>query len=300
MRKYDHLERLGGDCVEGILDGECYIFPKIDGTNARVWLKDGEVCFGSRTRRLSEEQDNHGFRAWGVGVQGVFRDILQSLEIAFESPVVVYGEWLVPHSLKTYREEAWRKFYVFDVWSECTGRYLHYSDWNKQLKGWGEFDIIPPLATGSDLSEQQLDKLLQENTYLIPDTCGIGEGIVIKNYDWVNQFGKQPWAKLVRNEFKEKNREEFGAKKVSGATAIVERRIANAAVTQALVDKERAKIGDVDRNILIPRLLGTVMYCVITEELWDQIKKHKMPTINFSTLTRYVNARVKEFAQDLF
>ena len=26
-----------------------------------------------------------------------------------------FGEWLVPHSLKTYREDAWRDFYIFDV-----------------------------------------------------------------------------------------------------------------------------------------------------------------------------------------
>lgn len=32
--KYQHLERLGNQETNGILDGEVYVFPKIDGTNA--------------------------------------------------------------------------------------------------------------------------------------------------------------------------------------------------------------------------------------------------------------------------
>ncbi|KKL61905.1 hypothetical protein LCGC14_2190600, partial [marine sediment metagenome] len=33
-----------------------------------------------------------------------------------------------------------------------------------------------------------------------------GEGIVLKNYQWENRWGEQPWAKIVRNEFKEENK----------------------------------------------------------------------------------------------
>ena len=37
------------------------MFPKIDGTNGTVWLSDGEVQAGSRSRQLSAESDNAGF-----------------------------------------------------------------------------------------------------------------------------------------------------------------------------------------------------------------------------------------------
>ena len=27
----------------------------------------------------------------------------------------LFGEWLIPHRLRTYRDDAWKRFYVFDV-----------------------------------------------------------------------------------------------------------------------------------------------------------------------------------------
>lgn len=57
--KYQSLERLGTTEVIGIEQGRCYVFPKIDGTNASVWVCDkGEIHAGSRTRKLSLESDN--------------------------------------------------------------------------------------------------------------------------------------------------------------------------------------------------------------------------------------------------
>lgn len=62
FRKYMHVERLGRDEVEGVLNGTCYVFPKIDGTNSVVWLgDDGEVRAGSRRQELSLNNDNRGF-----------------------------------------------------------------------------------------------------------------------------------------------------------------------------------------------------------------------------------------------
>ena len=62
FRKYMHIERLGREEVEGILDGVVYIQPKIDGSNAVVYLNDkGELTAGSRNRELTLEADNAGF-----------------------------------------------------------------------------------------------------------------------------------------------------------------------------------------------------------------------------------------------
>ena len=61
--KYQHIERVGTSGVRDIEFGRCFIFPKIDGTNASCWKKDGEICGGSRNRKLSLENDNAGFYA---------------------------------------------------------------------------------------------------------------------------------------------------------------------------------------------------------------------------------------------
>ena len=37
--KYQHVERLGVDEVDGIELGVCHVFPKIDGTNSSVWQR---------------------------------------------------------------------------------------------------------------------------------------------------------------------------------------------------------------------------------------------------------------------
>ena len=42
FKKYPHLERFGMDGVSGIELGHCYIFPKLDGTNAQVWIDEDQ------------------------------------------------------------------------------------------------------------------------------------------------------------------------------------------------------------------------------------------------------------------
>lgn len=105
FRKYQHLERLDTQEVEGILDGTVHVFPKIDGTNASIWSSenDGLIRAGSRNRELSLESDNAGFYKWVIDNIDTSRkwDIFDTFP-----NWVLYGEWLVPHSLKTYREDA--------------------------------------------------------------------------------------------------------------------------------------------------------------------------------------------------
>ena len=61
FKKYMHVERFGTDEVEGIEYGQCYIFPKIDGTNGQTYMKENKLMAGSRNRGLSLDNDNQGF-----------------------------------------------------------------------------------------------------------------------------------------------------------------------------------------------------------------------------------------------
>jgi len=223
-------------------------------------------------------------------------------------PVRLFGEWLVPHTFKNYRGEAWRRFWVFDVWGEETQRWIPYDEYAPLLIDAG-LDVIEPIARVVNPTEEQLRKLAETNTYLVQDGAGPGEGIVLKRYDFVNRYGRPAWAKIVRNEFKEENRRAFGVAEI-GEEFQVEIAIAQEFVTPMLVAKERAKIelslADgvqqeiVDRRVLIPRLLETIYHCVVTEELWAALKKYKDPTIDFRKLRRHVIAQTKSLAKDLF
>lgn len=308
MRSYDHLERYEHDEVEGIDVGLVHVFPKLDGTNARVGFSDsGEFVVGSRRREITPEDDNAGFAAWAYERTMLFHDVIEAvarLRSIDYSKVTIYGEWMVPHTLKTYREDVWRQLWVFDV-HDGEG-YLSYEEYEGIVRE-HDLHVVPLLCTITNPTPDQLRAQVETNTALMADGGGFGEGVVVKNYAWRNKYGNQPWAKIVRAEFKDTHARIFGVPNKTGARQ-VEAEIAKAAVTPTLVQKERAKIEVAmnvdrrgpDRRILIPRLLESVFHCVVTEELWINLKKLKFPPVDFKRLRTFTNALTKEYASDLF
>lgn len=314
FRRYDHVERLGHDDVDGLLVGITYVFPKLDGTNASVWMDGDALGCGSRNRTITVEADNQGFAAHVAENSARFNALLSG------RPWIVYGEWLIPHTLKTYREEAWRKFWIFDVYDRERHAYIPYAEYEPILTALG-FDVIMPLCTIENPSSEQVQAQVETNTYLVMDGAGVGEGIVVKNYAWRNAFGRQPWAKVVRNEFKEQNALKFGTTHKTGEF-VVEWAIAQEFCTPTLVGKTRAKVvADVasahgidlatdpngqqrveatHRSAVIPQLLGRVFHDLVQEELWGALKKHRNPKIDFKLLNQHATAKVKEYAKDLF
>lgn len=290
FEKYQHVERFGTIETEGIEIGMCFIFPKLDGTCSTLWWDNG-LHAGSRNRELSLENDNAGFFRWALE-QKMFTDFFS------EYPDLrLYGEFLVPHTLKTYKESAWRNFYVFDVINGYD--YLPYDNYSKILDPFG-IEYIPPICKIENPQYDKLVEQLEKNVYLIEDGKGTGEGIVIKNYDYRNRYGRVTWAKIVKNEFKEKH-SRISVTEVKEKKA-VEEEIVNKFVTKSLVEKEFAKIESEDgwNSKMIPRLLNTVYYCLVKEECWNFVKDFKNPTIDFRKLLLFTNNKVKELMPQLF
>lgn len=295
FKKYMHIERFGEMEVEGIEFGECFIFPKIDGTNSQLWY-DGELKAGSRNRELSLDNDNQGFFAWAIQQENIAKLFL-------EYPYLrLYGEWLVPHTLKTYREDAWRKFYVFDV-GVITGEgeeLMPYLQYQPLLEKYN-IDYIPPICSIKNATYENLINKLESNLFLIEDGRGVGEGIVIKNYSYRNKYGRQIWAKIVRSEFKEKqskikHTEAFASK-------MVEQEIIDHYLTKVMIEKVKANIENECggwSSKYIPRLLSTVFYEFIKEESWNFVKGEKLPIVNFKTLNYLVIQKIKETFPQIF
>jgi len=294
FRQYMHVERFGNDEVQGIELGGCYVFPKLDGTNASVWFRDG-IQAGSRKRHLSVDEDNAGFCAWAQGDNGLFGFLSDMPHLR------LYGEWLVPHSLKTYREDAWRKFYGFDVFDDDEDKYLPYEEYLPLLENYG-IECIPPLCMMKNATYENLLVELGNNGFLIKDGQGSGEGIVIKNYGYKNRFGRTTWAKIVTNQFKEKHTKEMGAM-VKNMKEMTEQTICDEFVTPHLIDKTYAKIvNEMEgwNSKYIPRLLQTVYYDLVNEETWNFVKKLKSPTVNFKTLNGLSVLKIKELRPEIF
>ena len=291
-RSYQHIEKLGNKAVEGILKGRCSIQPKIDGTNGVVWLgDDGIVHAGSRKRDLTLDNDNAGFYNTIIHNENIKSYLLKHPDH------YLYGEWLVPHTIKYYDPSAWKHFYVFDVYSDerC---YIPYNEYSKELDKFG-IKYIPEIINTVDPTMDDLTKCLNDSKYLIPEDK-MGEGIIIKNYSYRNPYGRCIFAKIVAEEFfdtksklRMKNHE---VKNMNDEKDIVERLL-----SEPLIRKEFAKIKleypDIKKQELIGRTLNTIFHVFISEELLDCIEKKK-PLINFYYLKKECDERVKEVLRD--
>ncbi len=298
FRKYQHIERFGTDEVRDIEFGECFIFYKIDGTNGSVWCDLGDIYAGSRNRTLTLDNDNAGF------YQYILQD--ENIKKYFEKHPThrLFGEWLVPHSLRTYRQSAWRKFYIFDVCLDKDDESLEYIPYNIYKEFLDEFDLeyIPPIATIKNANYDSLLRLLDKTgQFLIEDGAGLGEGLVVKNYNFYNKYGRQTWAKMVRTEFKEKLHKVMGAPNITSKT-MVEEKIVFDYCTKAFIEKEfeKIKLEKGWSSKFIPILLSKVFHELIAEESWNIVKKMKMPTINYKTLNSMIIQKIKETLPEIF
>jgi len=306
--RYPHLVKFGHLEAQDIEFGVTHVFPKLDGTNSSVWL--GEVvdhidyethkvvCSGSRNRELTKQgaQDNAGFNAW---VQGQ-----ENLKLLLEdNPTwVLYGEWLVPHTVKHYHDNAWRKFYVFDVYDRSINKFLAYDEYVPALEE-RQCDYVPCIQKIKNGSWENFLHVAKTCRYLLKDEVDMpGEGIVIKNYGWSNKQNSQVWAKVVTAEFKDDFHKAMGPNLLEGKSPA--QAICDKACTSALVEKEYAKIVVAEgewSNKFIPRLLHTVYYSVVTEELWDCLKDLKFNAlVNFKELQQLCIQKVKQTKPELF
>jgi hypothetical protein len=297
--RYQHLVKFGREEVENIELGTCYIFPKLDGTNGSVWADNtGRIYAASRNRILSEHEDNAGFYNWVMSNDPSAQN-LRSFLIK-NTDLVIYGEWLVPHTLTTYRDDVWRKFHIFDVYNRVTGKHLSYPDYSQFIDI--EAMIIPPLAIVKNPTVEILEKYLANNVFYIKENSGIGEGIVIKNYSYINKFAEQVWAKMVANEFKENHVRKMGPPKLE--IAMIEDSIVNKFVDQTLVDKTFSKIASENNGLFenkhIPQLLGRVWYDLITEDMFEILKVFKRPIIDFNKLEKLTISKIKQLRKDIF
>lgn len=302
FKRYMSLKRFGRAEVDGIDIGRCFIFPKIDGTNSSCWLgEDGIIYAGSRNRLLGElkEEDNAGFCKWIRAQENIKKFFNDNPKLR------LYGEFLVPHSVKTYREEAWRKLYVFDVYNDETDQFLPYEEYVELLNKYS-IECVHPLVIINNPSEEQLIHTMTElNTYLIEDGKGVGEGIVIKNYDYINRFGQVIWAKMVTNEFKEIHKKAMGVNEINKPT--IEELIINKFFTESFIEKEYSKIllilenkGEIFNSKHIPMLLNILYAEFIQEEMVEILKQFKNPTINFKRLQGLCINKIKRTLKEVF
>ena len=199
--------------------------------------------------------------------------------------------WFTPVSLKeTVRQELvkhvkWSRPYVFDYRTRMRGLSRH-------------FWTIIGIESMSSSTRQILSarSLVNESTLVIVD-----ESSFIKGHKSWRTLRITDIGKLVRNEFKEKNLQAFGVPNVE-MTNVEYKIVQDFFLTPAIVEKVLAQmtLEQPWSSRRIPEFLSRVWHDFATKELWDILKKHKNPTIDFKRLNRYVIAQVKAFKPELF
>lgn len=300
--KYQHIMKLGTAEVDGILDGTVYLFYKIDGTNSQVFLKDdGSLGYGSRNREITPEDDNAGFAAAMEGDKDLKEELLSILR---EHPTwTIYGEWLVPHTLKTYAGDSWKKFYVFDVLDQPTGKYLTYEEYSAVFAGnrCDRLRVIPLMEKLENPTSKDIEGRLRKTGAFLC-AAGLGEGIVIKNYSFVNSFGRTTWAKMLTEDFlstKKKTREGNRSIKDGTAEHATERMIVSRFLTYEHIAKEYSKVCErYGEAVMDPRHTFELLNRVFMEfwsDNWEIIlSKMHFPTIDFRALKSECDKTVKD------
>jgi len=284
--KYQHVARFGEEDCLGIENGKCYLQPKVDGTNSVLWW-DGELKCGSRTREVNPNNDNQKFADYILSEPLRYEKLLDTFQNC-----VVYGEWTKKKHTVKYIPEAMGKFYVFDI-RRRDGTYITPEEYEPVLKAL-EIDYIPVIAVLENPTYEQLVEVMNQNTFLVED--GTGEGIVIKRFDYINQWNRIVWAKIVAEEYKQ---EKHKVKK-DYPPDMIEIQITEI-LTDAFIEKEYLKLAEDGWNAKkIPILLNTVFHEFINDEIWNILKKFRFPTINFKTLNYLVISRIKEVKKELF
>lgn len=287
FRTYEKIHRLGKEETDGILDAPVHVQEKIDGANLQVWLQDGIIHVGSRNNDVTFREDGFNGAVEYVQNHEGIRQLLTACP-----HYRLYGEWLVKHTIQ-YKETAYGKFYLFDIYDEAQKSYQMTPYVNELADMHG---IEKPHYYGQML----VTDLEQLKTLVGKSMLGEkGEGVVIKR-DFKNQFGDTVYAKMVSYEFMEDNAVTFGGNN-KFSKVYMEMYFVNKYMTLPRVQKVCNKIqSEVNERLdmkHVPRVMNTAYHDLITEEAWDIAQKGG--TINFKEFQRLAYKKAKQIYVDI-
>lgn len=200
MKHYLDIERLKSKNFDMFITGEHIVIEeKIDGANASFTYSQekDEITAFSRKQELSFSNTLRGYWNW---VQTLDKNLIK--EITLGGRLIIYGEWLVSHTVQ-YPQEKYNKFYMFDVWDTENNCYLSftqtckiYSKISERINN-DDFQFVPVLYIG-DFTNWEDIKQYVGVTKIQASPCG--EGIVIKS---IESSDKPKYTKIVSEQFSE-------------------------------------------------------------------------------------------------
>jgi len=277
FRKYHKVERWDHkDEVEGLNKGTVHIQEKIDGANGQVYFHEDYLYVGKRSGVVGKT-NSYSFTIIDE-FRGFPKTIFQNKaykNFFLKYPYLrLYGEWLVKHTV-IYSPENLKRFWIFDVYNDKEERFLKYEEYIPILEEF-HLDFIPVIEIKQNPTMQELLDMVKVKNKIPKSSFGAEtiEGLVYKNYDFVNRYGRCVYMKAVTKDFREIHHLVMGANKYDTPEVY----IAAKYLTTVRMEKIFKKMID-EKNILtmkdIPEFIEKSYHDVITEDAWQIFGKNK-------------------------
>lgn len=256
FRKYPKIYSLDKQECDGILNGTVLIEEKIDGAQASIWLEEDGIHCGSRNHDVTNDSFR-GFTQYVKESKAINRYLLG------HKNHTLYGEWLVPHTLG-YDLESYNKFYLYEIFCRKTGKIFNSSELDEE----GIFKV-PFFVMLDDPNLEDIKNFVGQSKL-----GKTGEGVVLKNYEFINKFGNHCHAKIVVDRFKEITRIKSVA--IPGS---IEGECCRLYANPARVQKILHKISDENMHPIAykARVIDTLYHDILTEEITAISKKASAP-----------------------
>ena len=269
IKKYTDIVRYGKASTRDVLQvGDIIsITEKIDGANASfTYDVDNPLGVSCYSRRLPLTNDNtlRGFYGW---VSDNIVPIKEKLNPRYR----YIGEWLVSHKIQ-YQEDRYNQFYMFSIWDEETEQYLSDDIVISEAERLG-LKTVEYFYRGEFISYEHMSSFIgKSNMTKVPN---MGEGIVVKNSNYFDNFGKQVFVKLVSEKFAEVQKQ-----KLPKNPNINEKEVAiiKSILTKPRVEKLMLKLVDeglMNKDDFVIENMGKLLKLLGNRVLEDMIKEEK-------------------------
>lgn len=235
--------------------GSVYIQEKLDGANARFTLESNiedeystesrSLVFGSRNVGFKKQKDET--KTFNDSIEyvreNVNLDVLRGYDNKFDG-AILFGEYMIPHTLEgVYNWDRWEdKFIGFDVWSIGRNKFIPP---HKSVEVFDSIGVpsarildsytIEEWENGDTDYHNEQGNWMEDGNWCPKTDFGNGEaeGIVLKNPT------TQTYAKMVREDFREKHKTGSIQQERSDAT-----KLSYQYITDARIEKTAHKLVD--------------------------------------------------------
>ena len=219
FKKYPKIYRLGSEDIKEFMDfGEDLITieEKVDGGNGSFWIDDDKkIHVGSRNRDLVQEEDEKTFAKQRATLKELLeKKVLVNGELKdrkIDPDYYYYIEWMAKHSI-SYTNAP--DIIGLDIrakrsMTEDFGLFISREEKERLFNELGiETTPLVGIMSINELHKKDVLGMIPQSKYY----DGKAEGIVLKNYSRKAKHGNyQLFAKVVAEEFKEKNKLVFGS-----------------------------------------------------------------------------------------